>query len=388
MVPEQECVYHPISMNLRAYQLKFSKVNHLLVCTLTTIGIVAGSQADVYASSPKVVLEELKGEVSTRAPGNKKYVLAKQGTEYVTGTRLKTASGAWAKLKYSDGTIAEIKSDSEIVVKASKKPREKPNGVVLFFGRVWSKVTKSKNGDTAFEVRSANAVAGVRGTEFETGVASDGTVMVRVSEGRVAVSGEDPEKASDVDAGTSIQSDNQGGLGAVSKSDPKFDWNTFFVQHAKNMENRGLKVAKALDGRLNRRKAKLERLVKQQRQLRKQIEGLVAKRKRGASVDKELQQTTAKLERVTARLEDMKARLEGAFGLFESWGRAAKGGSIKDGAAISGMAKNIAKIAADFADMIEEGTDLSEEGMDELMDDMSKGKRSGPGSSAADELFK
>jgi hypothetical protein len=52
------------------------------------------------------------------------------------------------------------------------------------------------------------------------------------------------------------------------------------------------------------------------------------------------------------------------------------------------MANDVSKIAADFADMIEEGTDLSEEGMNELMDDMSKGKKSGPGDSAADELFR
>jgi len=375
-------------MNLRASQPKISKVTRVLFSMTVTAGIVAGSKADVYASSPKVVLEAVKGEVSTRASGEKKYVPAKKGAHYSSGTRLRTGSGALAKIKYSDGSLVEIKSDSEIVIKASKKPREKPNGVVLFFGRVWSKVTKSKDGDTAFEVRSANAVAGVRGTEFETGVASDGTVLVRVSEGRVAVSGEDSEQESDVAAGASVQSDAGGELGKVSKSDSKFDWNSFFVQHAKKMENRGLKVAKALDGRLNRRKAKLERLVKKQRELRKGIEGLVAKRKRGAPVDEKIVKLTKKLERVTARLEDMKARLEGAFGLFESWGRAANNGSLKDGKAISGMANNIAKIAADFADMIEEGTDLSEEGMDELMDDMSKGKRSGPGSSAADELFK
>ena len=39
-------------------------------------------------------------------------------------------------------------------------------------------------------------------------------------------------------------------------------------------------------------------------------------------------------------------------------------------------------------EQIEEGTDLSEEGMHELMDDMGKGKRTGPGDSAADELFR
>jgi len=347
--------------------------------------VLTVSGVPVNASAPKVVLAELKGKVQIRARGKKSYVLAKQGSAYVSGTRLKTGAASTASLKFPDGSLSVVKANSEIVIKASSRPREKPNGVVLFFGRVWSKVSKSKSGETAFEVRSANAVAGVRGTEFDTGVAADGTVMVRVSEGKVAVSGEDSE--SEVGSGTSVSSDHDGKLASVEKSDPNFDWDKFFVAHAKKMEKRGLEVAKSLDGRLNRRKAKVERLVAEQRKLRKRVEALVSKKKAGASVDAKLKETMNKLERVTARLEDMRARLQGAFGLFESWGQAAAGGQMKNGKAIAGMASNIAKVAADFADMIEEGTDLSQEGMHELMDDMSKGKRSGPGSSAADELF-
>jgi hypothetical protein len=61
---------------------------------------------------------------------------------------------------------------------------------------------------------------------------------------------------------------------------------------------------------------------------------------------------------------------------------------MADAGAMKGMATNIQKIAADFADMIEEGTDTSEEGMDEMMQDMRKGKSDRPKQNAADELFK
>ena len=84
----------------------------------------------------------------------------------------------------------------------------------------------------------------------------------------------------------------------------------------------------------------------------------------------------------------MRARLEGAFGLFAKWGRVAAKGQMNDASQIAGMSKAISKIAADFADMIEEGTDLSEDGMHDMIDDMGKGKMMGPGDSAADELFK
>lgn len=374
-------------MNARFAHSRFFCTWRLLLIPMLAGLVLAGLDSSAVASAPKVMLVQLKGKVQTRLRGKKSYTAAKKGASYTSGTRLKTGPFSAARLKYPDGSVSVIKADSEIVIKVSARPREKPNGVVLFFGRVWSKVSKSKSGDTAFEVRSANAVAGVRGTDFEIGVAVDGTVMVRVSEGKVAVSGEDSEKASEVGAGASVTSDHGGQLSSVEKSDPKFKWEDFFLEHAKQMEKRGLEVAKSLDGRLNRRKAKVDRLVKTQSKLRAQIEALVKKKKAGASVDSDLKKTMAKLERVTARLEDMRARLEGAFGLFESWAQAASGGSLKDGKAIAGMAKNIAKIAADFADMIEEGTDLSQEGMHDLMDDMSKGKRSGPGASAADELF-
>gem|GEM_PF-2384007 len=362
-----------------------SRISALLVVMLA---IVTANGTHVYAQDAKVTVIATTGKNTIRAPGKKSYSPVKQGAQLVSGTRIRTAPAGTVKLRFADGSLTEIKPGSEIIVKASAKPREKPNGAVVFFGRIWSKVTKSRSGDTAFEVRTANAVAGVRGTEFDTGVAADGTVVVRVSEGRVSVSGDEGDASKDVSAGKSILTDNQGALGRTEKSDKNFDWDTFFLSHAKNMQAKGLKVAKALDGRLNRRKAKLRKLLDQQKKLASRVTRLVARRKRGEPVDAELDNVMAQLERVTQRLEDMKARLEGAFGLFESWGRAAQKGSLKDSKAIFGMANDVSKIAADFADMIEEGTDLSEEGMHELMDDMSKGKKSGPGESAADELFR
>ena len=374
-----------ITSFLQIQSLKTSRLSALLV---VLCAIVTAKSTHVYAQDAKVTVISSTGKNTVRAPGKKAYAPVAQNAVLISGTRVKTGPKGTVRLRFADGSLTEVKPGSEIIVKASQKPREKPNGAVVFFGRIWSKVTKSKSGDTAFEVRTANAVAGVRGTEFDTGVAADGTVVVRVSEGRVAVSGDDRDSSEDVDAGNSILTDNQGALGRAEKNQKDFDWDKFFLNHAKHMHAKGLKVAKALDGRLNRRKAKLKRLLAQQKDLKAQVERLVASRKRGENVDAKLKAAMGKLERVTQRLEDMKARLEGAFGLFESWGRAAKKGNLKDSKAIFGMANDVSKIAADFADMIEEGTDLSEEGMHELMDDMSKGKKSGPGESAADELFR
>jgi len=333
-----------------------------------------------------VLLSAAKGVVETRGPREKVYATAAPGAQLEHGARVRTGADAEATLSYADGTSAVLKPSSEILVRVSKEPSGSPNGVVMFFGRIWSKVAKSQSEDTSFEVRTANAVAGVRGTAFETGVGLDGAVKVVVREGKVAVSGDDEARAAELKPGYTVVASDAGALGAVEEAD-EIDWNGWLGEHAKKMERRGLEVAKSLDGRLNKRRAKLEKLIGEQRALRKKLEGLEARKKRGEPVGKEIRKTFEKLAKLTGRIEDMAARLEGAFGLFEEWGRVAGGGGIADADKIAGMAGNIAKIAADFADMIEEGTDLSEEGMHELIDDMGKGKKTGPGDSAADELF-
>lgn len=332
------------------------------------------------------ILSAIKGDVKVRQPSAKAYEAAKAGIPLVEGARLKTEEGGEARVQYPDGSVAEIKSKSEVLIHVSANPEQRPSGVALFFGRVWSKVAKSASGTTKYEVESANAVAGVRGTEFDVGVGMDGSVRVMVDDGEVAVEGDEGGKAS-VKKGSAVESE-QGKLGKVGKRPEDPNWDGWFTECARRMEKTGLKVAKSLDGRLNRRKQQVEKLVKEQRQLRQKIEKLEARKKQGDEVDGELRSSLAELTRVTARLESMKARLEGAFSMFQRWGQEADRGMMGgDSGAMKGMASNIQKIAADYADMIEEGTDTSEEGMNEMMHDMQKGKSDRPKQNAGDELF-
>lgn len=351
------------------------------------LGVGLGSAGSATAQAT-VVLAEAKGDVQVRAPDAAGFAPASAGAKLVDGARLKTGAGATASLRYPDGSQARVHAASEVIVRASTTPAQKPSGLVVFLGRVWSKVAKSSTGEQHFEVRSANAVAGVRGTEFEVGVGLDGSARVEVSEGRVAVTGDDGERDSEVGGGYALVSNESGKLGRVGKTRGRFDWEGWFSERARAMEKRGLAVAKSLDGRLNRRKAKLEKLLAEQKSLRQRIQRLEKAKAEGDEVEGELRSTLAKLVKTTRRIEDMRARLEGAFGLFERWGQVAGGGGIADADAIAAMAGDVAKIAADFADMIEEGTDLSQEGMDDMMKDMGEGKRMGPGDSAADELLR
>jgi hypothetical protein len=350
--------------------------------------ILLGLPRTARSAGADVLLAEVQGEVSARPPQGKDWARAERGARLADGTRLKTGPGAEAKLKFPDGTETRVRPGSEIVVRPSADAKAKPNGLVLMLGRVWSSVVKSEGGETSFEVRSANAVAGVRGTQFEVGVALDGSARVMVKEGEVGVEGESDQDKAGVTAGQEVEANHSGRLDKVRRAPDKPDWDGWFTEKAKAMEKQGLEVARELDGRLNKRKDKLQRLVREQKTLRSAIESLESRKKRGEDVGSELEQKFAQLERVTARLEDMKSRLQGAFGLFEKWGAAAKQGSLAESEAISRLASDVAKVAVEFADMIEEGTDLSPEGMEDLMNDMKHKKRERPEKNAGEELFK
>ncbi len=59
-------------------------------------------------------------------------------------------------------------------------------------GNIWAKVTRAAGGSSRFEVRTENAVAGVRGTTFRVDAKADRSVVVKVYSGAVAVAGAAP----------------------------------------------------------------------------------------------------------------------------------------------------------------------------------------------------
>ncbi|MCB9653829.1 MAG: FecR domain-containing protein [Deltaproteobacteria bacterium] len=341
----------------------------------------------VRAEDSVVVLRKVVGRVEIRVDAKSAWVAGAEGRKVPDNGRVRTAAAASVELVFPDGSESRMAERAELIVHPDRE-KTKPSGVVLFFGRIWAKVAHRGEGSAGFEVRSANAVAGVRGTEFEVGVADDGSTRVIVSDGRVAVSADADDKEVDVGAGYEVEGDGQGRLKSRSKAgqDPK--WASWFSARAKVLEKRGLEVAKNLNGRLDRRRDKVEKLLKAQKSLREAIERLEREAKMGRAVGPALKEKLAALERVTHRIEDMKRRLDAAFGMFERWGDVAGRGGFPGAKTLRAMAVDVSKIARDFADMIEEGTDLSEEGMEDMMEDMGKGKRDRPTQGADEELFR
>ena len=57
----------------------------------------------------------------------------------------------------------------------------------LRVGNVWASVTRTLGGEARFEVKTENAVAGVRGTTFRVDASKDKSCVVKVYSGTVAV---------------------------------------------------------------------------------------------------------------------------------------------------------------------------------------------------------
>ncbi len=348
-----------------------SPMRALRLLIIPLAGLIFGLPDVATAAGPTARVVTVAGDVKGRPPKSEAYGRLTDGDRVPYGSRIRTGAKGQATLLFDDGTQVKVRAQSEVLVRP--RPKKEVSGVVLFFGRVWSKVAKSVGGKTSFEVESANAVAGVRGTEFEVGVADDGSTRVRVTEGTVAVHGDTNPNTVPISAGFEVQSDTAGSLAKRSKSKRNPNWEGWFSKRARVLQKRGLKVARHLEGRLDKRKSKVQRLVRKMRALKGEVEALEKRARSGADVQRELQSKLQELEKVTARLEDMKDRLQAAFGMFERWGEVAAKGSMQGSEQVSALAQDVRKVAKEFADMIEEGTDLSEDGMNDMMDEMGKG---------------
>ena len=130
----------------------------------------------------------LAGEAS-RAAGGRSEKLA-VGTAVQEGDVLETQRRTRLEVKLADGSVLRVGPSSKMEVSAAAFGRtveERKVSATLVVGKVWANVAKAVGGEQRFEVKTENAVAGVRGTTFRVDAATDRSVVVKVYSGTVAV---------------------------------------------------------------------------------------------------------------------------------------------------------------------------------------------------------
>lgn len=123
----------------------------------------------------------------------KKSALA-QGASVKQGDAVETAEKSLLELTLPDASVIRVAPKSRLQLEAAhfEATGARSFSARLMFGSVWSKVSTVLGGDTKFEVKTDNAVAGVRGTTFRVDAKSDKSAVVSVFAGSVAVAGNGP----------------------------------------------------------------------------------------------------------------------------------------------------------------------------------------------------
>ena len=149
-------------------------------------------QRDAQADASKLgSITYVKGE-AMRARQGAHWTSLKEKTQVFQGDRLKTKKGARLEATLRDGSKLRLGSNSELNLEhlalGRKKKARKKITAKLVIGRVWASVTSLFGSDSKFEVKTENAVAGVRGTRFAASRGEDGITTVKVYSGKVLVS--------------------------------------------------------------------------------------------------------------------------------------------------------------------------------------------------------
>ncbi len=319
--------------------------------------------AALLLSATHAEIVELSGNADVRATQNEDFHHAKKGEDVIEGSRVRTGEKSEIVLRFTDGSTLTVSERSSMLVTHVTSQERERSAVVLFFGKLWAKVAKQSQ--PAFDVATPNAVAGVRGTEFETIVGDDGEARVVVKEGRVAVSDDASEKS--VDPGESVDASPDGVFAPTTKRNEEKDFNR---EHRENIQKNGDKIAHAMSAKIDARKAHAQKLADRQRQLKQDLQNAESPTEQ-ASIRSELVRNAGELSR-------LRERAEGGFGAFDHWADLSQDPKFRDSFSGAGFIreelKRLKKVHATFDALIAEGTDLSMKSMEKMLDDMHKGK--------------
>jgi len=113
------------------------------------------------------------------------------GDQVKTGpkSRMEIALPDESVLRFADNTRFRI-----MKIKVCEKTTTRDVKFNIVLGKTWANVSKTLGVKSSFEVSSENAVAGVRGTIYRMNVYDDKSALVRVYDGKVAVTGGEKAK--------------------------------------------------------------------------------------------------------------------------------------------------------------------------------------------------
>lgn len=330
------------------------------------------------SSMGKVV--KLSGFMKIRKAKQTTWVTARINTQVYLGDTIMTGDDGVGIIKLVDDSIIRIQANSKIVLNTMVSPVEKKNSVLLFFGKLWNRVSKKALRKKVFEVQTPTAVCGVRGTDFETASYEDGTMLVRVNSGHVEVDSEEARETLAANQGTQVSFDEKK---IRVESDFQPDWEQDQARSREKLLGDGEKYGGYVHDEIYKRRDHLKMLVDRASDLLATKEQLKQKAAQAQEDGDEIAYETylAEIQKLNAEQRELNKqiayygrRLECHFGLFSHYGDLAKDPVIskrfKGREYILNQLDDIDAVYAEFNEMIEEGMKMSMEDMEDLMDEM------------------
>ena len=150
------------------------------------MGLVMGAAQAEPDSAGKVTY--LKGKVEAQRKGS--WVNLGQDASVFPGDTVRTEKKGRVEIRLADSSVIRLGSASLVVINEAvfRGGGEKKFSAKMMQGQAYAVVSKLVGSDSNFEVRTNNAVAGVRGTTFRINAQQDKSTVVRVYTGAVAVS--------------------------------------------------------------------------------------------------------------------------------------------------------------------------------------------------------
>jgi len=357
---------------MRIKRLGTSLLVIILVLTLTTLSLAA--------SEPLGHFSAVTGAVAVRHSKTVKWLPAQVDMPVFFGDTVSSGPDGKGEIVFSDESLLKINPNSKLAINTIISPVEKKNSVLLFFGRIWSKVSRQASKRKTFEIQTPTAVCGVRGTDFTTAAYEDGTMLVQVGSGRVQVDNEASDTILAANQGTRVSFTTQQ---IASESDFQPQWQREETSGRQNLFADGEKYGGHVHRQIRERRDHLRTLVDGAARLAQAKADylLAAQKAQEQGDDLAYEENLAQANRLNEEIKVLNKqiayygrRLECHFGLFSHYGNLAQdpvlSQQFKGKDFILQQLDDVESIQAEFDAMIEEGMRISMEDMEDLMDEM------------------
>jgi len=148
------------------------------------------SAAEEPAARTEAMVTMIEGTAHVFTKGSTVGLPLKKGSKLKRGEEARVGANSRMEIRFPDGTVMRLAEKSRLVmdeVLYDSKTENKDVKVNLAVGKLWANVKKLVTPDSTVEVRTSNAVAGVRGTVYRVNVEEDKSALVKVYDGTVYV---------------------------------------------------------------------------------------------------------------------------------------------------------------------------------------------------------